>query len=364
MSPAFVLTISLAAVGQSAPQSLVDLPSGSALKPVAAFHREATFVAKDRQLRFLDVTKPGEPKAVFQVNRLGDLNCPIALAAESRSVIVTDGRVIMQVNEKGAAVILVALKDIHVTPVGDAQEETNGSHSSIVWFFATSPSRKILYFALHRDDRQEMCRLDLDSKEMKTIRIPFAHGVDVDLETGTVYDRGESGAGRIIVKDFRGTPERRIPLSVPCDRCRLSPDRKHLLISNHDLDPHPRLALVELATGKESVLPVEGALATWGNDETLFFVRGSNSLWRYRLGATSATEVVAVRGNPAPGFAEEPQLSGDKTWLAWGWTIENAGRPKNGMILFDVESNEYRQLDGWWRNVRWLAAPRPAGKEE
>jgi len=73
---------------------------------------------------------------------------------------------------------------------------------------------------------------------------------------------------------------------------------------------------IEIATGKETLLPIEGSMAAWGSDTNVFFVRGSNTLWSYEIGASQATRIVALPGESNPGYASEPLLSTDKTWLA------------------------------------------------
>ncbi len=325
------------------------------LKLVSVFHREATFVAKDRQLRFLNVTLPGEPKPVFRLNWIADLNVGVALAEEETAVIVTDGTTIFRVGEKGDSRRLAATNDFRAEPPGkDEAEATEGVSASIQWFFATSNSRKFLYFVLESNGVLKLARLDLASRKLKTIDGPVPADEDVDLDIGVAYIPGIPPDRRIAVRDFDGKVNRHLATTIDVASCKLSADRERLLLSNNDLVPLSAMAVIDLRTGKETVLPVDGCYAVWGDDKTIFFLRGSNSLWQYRLGDADATEVIALPGKPSAGYGVVPCVSADKTWLAWGWTSQRGGKLEHGTILIDLKNREYRSLAGWWSNVQWL----------
>jgi hypothetical protein len=333
-------------------QTIVREIQGAKLVPV--FHREATFVAKDRQLRFLNVTLPGEPKPAFCVNWIADLNVGIALAEDPKCVIVTDGTTIFRVGEKRDSLKLGAMSDFRAEAAG--KDGTGDSvNGSIVSLFATSNSRRFLFFVLEDGDAKKMGRLDLESKTLKTIDVPFAAGADVDLHGGVAYIPEIPPDRRIAVKDFDRKIDRHLATTIDVAFCKVSPDRTRLLLSNHDLGPHSAIALVDLKTGKETVLPVDGSHAVWGDDKTIFYLRGSNSLWQYELGAADGTEVISLPGTPSVGYGLVPCVSADKTWLAWSWTSQRGRNLEHGTILIDLKNREYRSLAGWWYNVQWLA---------
>jgi hypothetical protein len=329
--------------------------STHALKQVPVFRREATFVAKDRHLHFLDVTRPGEPLPVFRLNWLSDLNVGVALAENETAVIATDGTTIYRVAPKGDSKTLASLNDVRFEAVAnDAAVVPDGVRGSIHWFFATSDSRKFLYFVLESGEVFRLARLDLASKKLKAIDLPVLMGEDVDMEKGVIYAPEAPPDRRIAVKDFDGTIDRHIGTTIDVFFCKLSPGRKRLLLSNGDLVPPSPMVVIDLTTGKETLLPVEGCHAVWGDDSTIFFLRGSNSLWRYQIGAVDGTEIKSLSGKPAAGFALTPCVSTDRTWLAWCWTSERGKNREHGTILIDLKNREYRSLTGWWHNVQWL----------
>jgi hypothetical protein len=94
----------------------------------------------------------------------------------------------------------------------------------------------------------------------------------------------------------------------------------------------------------------------WSGDSALYYLRGSNSLWRFELGSPAGTEIFTVPGRAARGYGLIPCLSEDKTWLAWRWTSQTKEGLRNGTILFDLKNTEYRELNGWWYNIKWLVA--------
>jgi hypothetical protein len=353
MTSILLVALCLAQADEKSVRDFPDDPKPP-LKLVPVFHREATFVAKDRHLRFLNVTLPGEPRPVFRLNWIGDLNVGIALAEEQTAVIVTDGTTIFRVGEKGDSTKLGAMSDFRAEAAGKdgAGDSFNGS---ILWFFATSNSRKFLFFVPDAVDWGKMGRLDLESKTLKTIDVPFAAGADVDLDAGVAYIPEIPPDRRIAVKDFDEKIDRHLATTIDVGFCKLSPDKKRLLLWNADNVPHSAIALIDLKTGKEAVLPVDGCCATWGDDKTIFFVRGSNSLCQYRLGAADATDVITLTGKPAANWGMVPCVSADKTWLAWGWTSQRGQNLEHGTILVDLQNRDYRSLTGWWHNVQWLA---------
>lgn len=343
----WILLLNLVAVNDvisSEPSVSQHLP----LRSVEVFQRAATFVAKDRQIRILNVNLPGEPMPLFKVAWLGDLNCPIALAKEGDQVIVTDGNAIFSISTNGKPNKLCALDELQY----DRMDE-QFTQRMIKWYLATSRNRDVLFFAVENDDRQGLYRLELQTKKVLRLDFPSA-GIDVDTDCDIAYGSGHPKHRHVLTKDFDGKIDRTFPTSMAYYFCRLAEDKSTLLLSDIDLQKDSPIALLNLSTGQETKLPVTGSHATWYARDTILFLRGSNSLWQFRIGDPNPAEMLSVPGKAMPGYSIMPHLSTDKTWLAWGWTSKTRDGFRNGTILIDLRHNEYRQLKGWWYNVQWL----------
>lgn len=117
------------------------------------------------------------------------------------------------------------------------------------------------------------------------------------------------------------------------------------------------LAIFDVDSGAEEVLPVNATHASWANDSELFIVRGERELWRYKIGEATAERLISMEGANAHdqgSYAKPAVVSDDGTWVAWQW----AGRDQHGQlgmgtILVDLVNGEFRRLDGWWHNVAW-----------
>ena len=60
---------------------------------------------------------------------------------------------------------------------------------------------------------------------------------------------------------------------------------------------------------------------------------------------------------PSGHYSTLPILSTDKSWLCWKWAFkeENAESHELGTILIDLDSKEFKSIDGYWTNVQWSA---------
>ncbi|MGQ0633717.1 MAG: hypothetical protein ACT4QC_03830 [Planctomycetaceae bacterium] len=322
-------------------------------KRVEVFGRNATFVSQDTHVNFLNVTTPGEPRPVWRVNWLYENNSGIAKANDPQSVIVTDGSEIYQVSADGTSKGLTSQKDSWLREPGLKKVDRQGSR--INWFFATSQSKEAIFLELIDDRQRRVCKLALGSNkvQIRDIIPDSSRPTEIDLGSGVIYLADASPAKRIVVRNFADDLERRISTSTDYFYCKLSGDTKRLVLSVHD-DMDGMIAVVNLDGGREVLLPVRGSNATWGGDNAIYFLRGSNSIWKHELQSAQTTEIMTVPGRPARGFSVAPHLSADKTWLAWAWSCARNEGKKHGTILIDLKRGEYRELRGWWDNVQWL----------
>jgi hypothetical protein len=328
--------------------------TGTGLVKVETCRRAATFVAKDRQVYFLDVKMPGEPTPRVKLEEPADQNAPIALAKDPQSVFVTDGSTIYLATASGESTVVTSVPAMRpANPNYLAADTKKLASRKIAWCFATAPSRDFLYFTLMGEDSNSIGELRISSNQVTLSSVPVSIGVDVDYDARVAYAL-DPLRKRIIVVEFGRDVPKSIPVSISAQYCRLAPAKKMLLLSDHDLAAPGKMAVVDLVSGREQVLPVAGSFASWGGDGTLYFVRGSNSMWSYRLGSRDASHVLTIPGKPVPGMGLAPHVSGDMTWVAWGWTAELAKVRKKGTILIDIVNQEYRELRGWWYNVQWL----------
>src|SRR5262249_35123845 len=159
------------------------------------------------------------------------------LDKENDHVIVTDGKAIYRVSQTGQAHKLATLAELQ----REGSEE-KGVQGSICWFFATSSSRDDLFFVLASDSsaRHSICRLQLATRKVQLIEFPFPAGIDVDVDEGVVF--GAESPKQILARDFDGKIDKRCPVSTAYYLCRLSPDKKLLLLSNPDSQPESNIA--------------------------------------------------------------------------------------------------------------------------
>ncbi len=231
------------------------------------------------------------------------------------------------------------------------------------WYLSPSDDGQLLYFVLLRvlGDDNYVCQLDLKSKTVKMLRSVFPAGIDVDRGTGVVYTPRFAGGGkltRIDAQDFEGKVNSSFQVSHRYTRADLSPNRKKLLLTMGEFENEPPMAVLDLSTGKEDILPGHGSYAAWASASSIFFVRGSRELWRYTLGDPAPSRVMAVDGKKAldkGGYAAPPVCSRDGTWVAWQWAAKDTyGDQRMGTVLIDLHAGEYRRLDDdWWHNVAW-----------
>jgi len=336
-----------------------ELLPGPGLKQVEAFQRPAYFVGKDSHLNVLEVTQPREPSAVFEIFKFSDnvlrvLPGQIVPVPGGGGVFVSNGETIFHVTTSGD------VKNT-ISPFELMDEEYHIGNYDINWYLGASAKNSFLYFVLLSKGKNPktdfVCRLDLATKQVQMLEFSYPARIDVDLETGIVYVPHESGNTGIRVKDFDGKIDKRIRTGRYYSSCKLSAARDSLLLSTFDLDLNRLITILDLNTEKEVVLPFSGSNATWGSENTIYFVRGENSLWRFKLGDDAPERLFLVREarDSKDGInATTPVLSADGTWLAWGWGEKGVEDPSLGTILIDLDRNEYRTLDRTWTNVQWL----------
>lgn len=334
----------------------IDFATSASLERVDAFQRTAQFIAKDSELKLLDVTLLGEPRPVFKISQ-NELNSQIAPAQGGDSAYFSDGRTIFRISKMGRVESVATLEDL-------SSLDHQLDDYVINWFVGVNPTESVLYFVLllrHDGKRTKktdyVCSLDLATKQIQVLEFYFPSGIDVDLDAGIVYSPHIPAKLGIVVKSFDGEIDRCLPTVKSYSRCKLAAERNKLLLSTTDLDENPSIAILDLETGQETILPFSGSCATWGPRNTIFFVQGENSLWRYVVGDDKPERLFLVRdarNRQRGSFASMPVVSADNSWLAWGWAAKGKTDPALGTVLIDLTSGEYRTLDGWWHNVQWL----------
>jgi hypothetical protein len=339
-------------------------------KKVDVFTRSALFVAKDQGLSVLRTTQKGPPTAIFTIMKYDQQQGGVGVAETGDALFVSDGKAIFRVTPAGESKTILKLDTLRADPLG----KDVANRFEINWFLAAGPG-DTLYFALlpgafgkgprgSRAVRSYVCRYEPASRRTEVLECQFPTGIDIDRERGTVYVPPLSNANFagntpvLLITPFSdgGHPRRR-PVHHMYDWCQLSPDRKTLLLSESATEKEPHISILDLSSDRETVLPFAGSYATWGAEESIYFVRGDKALWTATR-ATQPTLLFEARtesDSEAGGdFAAPPVLSRDGSWLAWRWAFRDAsGRLRRGTVLIDLKNREYRLLDQSWHTFNW-----------
>lgn len=334
------------------------IESHSDLKRVEAFGRPAHFVGKHFRLHLIDVMSPDDFDQSILISANSDRNIRVAASADGQSVVYSDGSTFYRVTTGGKRTKLAALPDL----------DANGNAITdlVTWYLGVSPDEGTLYFQLDGDGRGTLCRLRLGSKKVDTLMLKHGFGLDVDLGDGTLYEV-EPGSRTLWQRRFEGR-DKPFKLSRDYGACRVSPDRKVILLSDGDLEASPRIGLLNLETGEERTLDFNGSNAVWGDDSTIYFLRGENALWRYERDKKKPVLFFQLRGRPtgdSGSYAAEPEVSWDRSFMSWCWTVAGKRGPRHGTVLFDLKRGEYKVLYReipaqpipewtWWHNSQWM----------
>jgi hypothetical protein len=331
-------------------------------KKVDVFTRSALFVAKDQRLSVLRTTQKGPPTAIFTTTKNGQLRRAVGVAETGDALFVSDGKAILRVTPAGESKTILKLDTLRADSLG----KNFPARYEINWFLAAGPG-DTLYFDLlptGKAVRSYVCRYEPTSRRTEVLECRFPTGIDVDRERGILYvpplSNSQSAAGIhvVLITSFSEGHSRRLPVSHTYDWCQLSPDGKTLLLSESATEHEPHVAILDLSSGRETVLPFPGSYVTWGAGGSIYFVRGDDSLWTATLGATQPSllfEALGRSDSDAKGsFAEPPVLSRDGSWLAWRWAFRDAsGRLRRGTVLIDLKNREYRLLNQSWHTFNW-----------
>ena len=332
-----------------------------ALKRVNAFRRKASFAAAERNLYILDASETRFPTPVFQISEAVNHDILIAATTKGTEVLVSDGRAIYRVNKNGESDELVNLETLEVPQI---QHAIRGG--SIHHLLAPTKNMEYLYFKVDYAHESFVCKINVNTKLLRYARLNRlgTNAIDVDVNKDVVYalQFGDSlGENWVVARDFGGMVDKRTKLSRRYWNCELSPNRETLLLSSGVYDEEAVIALLNIERFEETTLHLGGTDARWGGDDSIFFLEGENSLWKYEIGDKYSTRLFLIRGkrpSNTMSYAESPTVSANKSWLYWRWAVAGRLGPRLGSILLDLKSNEYRILNKnpvtFWRHVRWL----------
>ena len=197
-------------------------------------------------------------------------------------------------------------------------------------------------------------KLDLIGRKLWVVQTN-TYFAEIDTDSGWIYDIHN---GRVERKNFKGEVIEQWSLKEPSHSCKLAPDKQNLLSCRLD----NTMSLMNLKTGVEANLPVHGRAAVWGDNNIIYYISEEEdnniletSLMQYHIGEQKSKRLFMVKcererlKDSLLGVA--PQLSTDRSWLAWPLPVEDINESKT--VLLDIIHGQYRLLDGCWNGVQW-----------
>ena len=202
-------------------------------------------------------------------------------------------------------------------------------------------------------------KLDLASRWLSLVEgSPL--NIAIDPEAEVVYRTRVDSVERV---DFQGNVIAQWRVDVGSEAGSLAPDGKSLLIV-------PvlggGLGLLDLTTGEQTRLPIDGRAAVLGGRGNIYFIREAKRqngvletlLYHFQVGQKAPTRLMFVSckrvGNPGYLMGRQPALSADGTWLVWPLPVEWS---ESGTLLVDLTNHQYRVLEGDWMGVQWHGRP-------
>jgi hypothetical protein len=236
--------------------------------------RAQSSAVQDSKVSFLELDSPSALKPVFTLFPNGNsVNSEIARAGDDSAVLVTNGRKIFSIGLDTKTATIASLNQVSGDVAAARRARMN-------WLLRAAPDGLLYVAMLARSEgggSDFVGALDVKNKRLATVALNFPSGIDVDTERGVVY-KPEAYAGRYIeIASFADGSRRRIPVSAGHDRVALSPDRRWLLLSGSCLDS-TTMALLDVANGKETLLPFTGSSGTWLNGTKILFVQRDTEL--------------------------------------------------------------------------------------
>jgi hypothetical protein len=320
--------------------------------PVLKIH--ALLFVQDHDLSAIDLSARSDaPAQVFRLfpDKRGH-NSQIARRADEGSVLFTNGRTILSASAQGRTSTIASLDSVITDNGSIAKTEIN-------WLLKTGPTGLIYFCLLGRGEPRHsfVAKLDPQTLRLDTIEVLFPSGIDVDTGRQIVY-KPEAHAGQWIeAARFGDESRRKMMVTANYSSVSLDPKGTRLVMSGSSLDVRPKIALLDISTGRETSLPATGSDAVWLSANTIAFVRGESELWSYRLGDNEPKLLFAIESERAMkdgSNAKPPILSGDGRALAWGWAAGTRTKSRLGTIVVDLERGEYRRIHGWWHNMQLL----------
>ncbi len=348
---------------------IVAAPS---LKNVETFRRKVLFFSKDVDLPCLRVPdNGGQPPDFARSVRLYGLpgvnewSCSVEMTKDGNLVFLGP-EIILRVNKQGTAEKAFSLADLTAQGVKSRRgllhfEQLLGASTTAAILYltaSTEPEHAPGKVYTMREDSQYVGKLDMTTRKLLlTPRGTFTN-IALDADAGTFYQLRET---TVECRDFTGKARGQWPVSTGAASLELSPDKRTILIA--PLLGLGDFSLLDLKSGRETSLPVNGRAAAWGASQTLFYLEEKKrdggvldtSLLRFRVGEKKPTRLFLVSCQRVKMLdsllGSAPRLSADRSWLAWQLPVEDFH--EGGTILLDITNGEYRIIKGRWAGVQW-----------
>ena len=218
-----------------------------------------------------------------------------------------------------------------------------------------------------------LVRFDPGEKTAKALALPPFLALAMDPVREIVFFLSEPGNGKkpwLSVFRFYGGKKKRVPLPREFETLDYDPETGDILLSAQwKTGP---IGLYESRTGGFRVLSVEGALARWEKKGNSFlFLKGGNSLWRYRRANGEAAMLFYQAGPPGEGrwWGDPSSLNLDRGKERALWEVEKALSRKKGEgergtmeILLDLDKGTWSPFGETLFSPVWVS-PDPAWRK-
>jgi hypothetical protein len=336
-------------------QTSTSLRAADGFRPVDAFERPATFVAKDRAIHLLDAQSTDAPKPCYTLSETSSDASDIAVMHRGAGFFVGFDKTFYQFRRDGQLVETFDLEQIgNNIPSGKAVPgyEAIGPEQ-LNWRIEASESNRQLFFTwlTKGTEGAHIGRLELEARRVDWVPVKFGYGIAFDTSQGIVYETWPHENRGIYVGRFD------VPTSSPQHwptegaylNLALSPDSSQLLASEGTLDASsPQLAMIDTSTGAEHVLDFAGSDAAWGADGRIWFHGHANSLWTATKSTVEPERILWSTTETNGGFQAPPVLASNGEWLAWSFLDEDKPR----LVLLDIVTQTYRILYPRWPLVQ------------
>ncbi|HHI69334.1 MAG TPA: hypothetical protein ENJ97_08440, partial [Planctomycetes bacterium] len=218
-----------------------------------------------------------------------------------------------------------------------------------------------------------LVRFDPGEKTAKALALPSFLALAMDPVREIVFLLPEPGNGKkpwLSVFRFYGGKKKRVPLPWEFEALDYDPETGDLLLSAR-WKTCP-IGLYESRTGGFRILSVEGVLARWERKGNSFlFLKGGNSLWRYRRAGGEASMLFYQAGPPGEGrwWGAPFALNLDQGKERALWEVVRALPRKKGEVegrtmevLLDLDKGTWSPFGEALSSPAWVS-PDPAWRK-